>query len=59
MSASGRVTCAANFAIDSSLTSHSRFAVKRANTSWWPSVSQVWSMPSARTAPVRKSRKWS
>ncbi len=54
-----RVTWAQNFANDSSLTSHSRLKVKRANTSWWPSVSQLWSMPSALTRPSRKSRKWS
>ena len=38
MSASLRVTWAQNFANDSSLTSHSRLKVKRANTSWCPSI---------------------
>ncbi len=59
MSGSSRVTWAANLAMDSSATSHSRCAVKRANTSWWPSTDQTCSIPSARTVPSRKSRKWS
>ena len=59
MSLSSRLTWAANLAKDNSLTSHSRLSVKRAKTSWWPCIDQVWSMPSAVTTPVRKSRKWS
>ena len=54
-----RVTCAQNFANDSSAASHSRLKVKRAKISWCPSIDQVCSMPAASTAPSRKSRKWS
>ena len=59
MSAFWRVTCVENFANESSDTSHSRLKVKRAKISCSSGISQVCSMPSACTAPVRKSRKWS
>ena len=59
MSRSSRVTCVENFANDSSLTSNSRLAVKRAKNlvvaEVQPGVVDAFRL----TRPMRKSRKWS